>query len=195
MHRKLIIEALLFASEDPLTPSRIQTILNTEDRRGILEDLHALREEYQALGRAFHIVEVAGGYQFRTAPEMGPWLRKLKRHAGSRLSQASMETVAIIAYKQHVTRAEIEYIRGVDCGGVLRSLLDKGLLKIVGRKDVPGRPLLYGTSRRFLEVFSLKDLSSLPDLRDLQELGETESSAGPSVLSDPDRRPEEDLSP
>ncbi len=106
-----------------------------------------------------------------------------------------METLAIIAYKQPVTRAEIEYIRGVDCGAVLRGLLDKGLLKILGRKDVPGRPLLYGTSRKFLEVFSLKDLSGLPDLRDIQDLGETEPTGEPLLPAGPEDTPPGDLSP
>jgi segregation and condensation protein B len=172
VERKRVIEALVFASEDPLTVFRLQTILGSQDRREILQDLAELRAEFAAMGRSFHLVEVAGGYQFRTTPEMAPWVRKLKRQGGGRMSQASMETLAIVAYKQPVTRAEVEYVRGVDCGAVIRGLLEKGLLKIMGRKDVPGRPLLYGTSRRFLEVFNLKDLSSLPDVRDMAELGE-----------------------
>ncbi len=173
MERKRIIEGLLFASQEPLSLSRLQGVLATDDRRGVLDDLEALKGEYAAEAKAFHVVEVAGGYQFRTRPEMGVWIRKLRRHGTGRLSQASMETLAIIAYKQPITRAEIEYIRGVDCGAVLKGLLEKGLLKILGRKDVPGRPLLYGTSKRFLEIFSLKDLSGLPDLRDIQDLEES----------------------
>jgi segregation and condensation protein B len=188
MERKRVIEALVFASEDPLTVSRLQTILGAQDRREILQDLAELRAEFAAMGRSFHLVEVAGGYQFRTTPEMAPWVRKLKRHSGGRMSQASMETLAIVAYKQPLTRAEVEYVRGVDCGAVIRGLLEKGLVKIMGRKDVPGRPLLYGTSRRFLEVFNLKDLSSLPDVRDMAELGDPgtpEDAAGkPGAESD-----------
>lgn len=170
MERKRIIEALLFVAQDPLTLSRIQSIVESDDRQGIRQDLEALKEEYSSIERGFELVEVAGGYQFRTRPEMGPWIRKLGRQRAARLTQASLETLAITAYKQPVTRAEIEYIRGVDCGAVLRGLLEKGLLKILGRKDVPGRPLLYGTSRRFLEVFSLKDLSSLPDFGEISDL-------------------------
>jgi segregation and condensation protein B len=185
--RKRIIEALLFASQEPLPVSKIQSVLEVEDRRSILQDLEALREEYEALDRAFRIVEVAGGFQFRTQPEVSPWVKRLRRQAASRLTQASMETMAIIAYKQPVTRTEVEHIRGVDSGAVMRGLLEKGLLKILGRKDVPGRPLLYGTSKKFLEVFSLKDLSSLPDLRDVEELKEswlTENSEDPSLTED-----------
>jgi segregation and condensation protein B len=137
------------------------------------------------LNRAFQIVEVAGGYQFRTRPELGSWILKLKRQRGVKLSQASLEALAIIAYKQPVTRAEIEYVRGVDSGAVLRGLVEKRLLKILGRKDVPGRPLLYGTSKRFLEVFGLKDLTSLPNLREIQEMEETQPPVGsqPSLFA------------
>lgn len=178
VERKRIIEALLFASQDRLTISRIQAILATDDHRGILNDIQTLQREYENSNRAFQIVEVAGGYQFRTRPELAPWLVKLRRQRSTYVSQASLETLAIIAYRQPVTRAEIEYIRGVDCGAVLRGLLEKGLLKILGRKDGPGRPLLYGTSKRFLEVFSLRDLSSLPDLREIEEMEEIQPPVG-----------------
>jgi segregation and condensation protein B len=185
--RKRVIEALLFASQEPLTVARLQGLLDSEDRRGILEDLRAIQGEYAQMGRAFHLVEVAGGYQLRTLPEMGSWVRKLKRQAGTRMTQASLETLAIIAYKQPVTRAEVEYIRGVECGAVLRGLLERNLLKILGRKDVPGRPILYGTSRRFLEVFSLRDLGSLPDLREIPQIEELRPSEG--VMADGDTDP------
>jgi segregation and condensation protein B len=185
VERKQIIEALLFASQDPLSLARIQAILATDDRQGILRDVQMLQREYGAPNRAFQVVEVAGGYQFRTRPELRPWVLKLKGQRGAYLSQASLESLAIVAYKQPITRAEIEYIRGVDCGAVLRGLLEKGLLKILGRKDVPGRPLLYGTSKRFLEVFSLRDLSGLPDLREIEEMGEArETAASQSSLFD-----------
>jgi len=167
MEQKRIIEALLFASQDPLSASRIQAIIEASDRRAIVRDLRDLQREYEEWGRSFHLVEVAEGYQLRTRPEFGPWVRRLRRQGALRLSRASLEVMAIIAYKQPVTRSEIEHVRGVDSGAVLRGLLEKGLLKILGRKDVPGRPLLYGTSRRFLEVFGLKDLSSLPDLHEI----------------------------
>lgn len=171
MDLKRILEALLFVSQEPLTVSRIQSILGKADRREIQRGLNALQQEYETLNRAFHLVEVAGGFQFRTRPEMREWIRRLKKTRGSALTRAALETLSIVAYRQPITRAEIEYIRGVDCGGVLRTLLEKGLLRILGRKDVPGRPLLYGTSKRFLEVFGLPDLSSLPSLKEVEEEG------------------------
>jgi segregation and condensation protein B len=182
MDRKTIIEALLFASQEPLAVSQIQGILKCDDRVEILQVIEGLQGEYESLNRAFHIVEVAGGYQLRSRPDLAPWIRKLKKQRGAYLTQASLETLAIIAYKQPVTRAEIEYIRGVDCGAVLRGLLEKGLLKILGRKDVPGRPLIYGTSKRFLEVFGLKSLSGLPDLSEIREL-EALQPAADTVVS------------
>lgn len=178
MEPKRIIEGLLFASQQPLSLARLQSLLHGEDRAIIRKAIEELRLEYQELDRAFRLEEVAGGYQLRTVPELAPWVRRLRRQAPPRLSQASMETLAVIAYRQPVTRAEVEYIRGVDCGAVIRGLLDKGLLKILGRKDVPGRPLLYGTSRRFLELFGLKDLSSLPDLAEVEDLTRGLASAG-----------------
>jgi segregation and condensation protein B len=187
--KKHIIEALIFAAHEPLSLSRIQSILGTDDRPGILEDLQSIKRDCETTKRAFELVEVAGGYQFRTRPEMGPWIRKLKRQRAARFTQASLETLAIVAYKQPITRAEIEHIRGVDCGAVIRGLLEKGLFKILGRKDVVGRPLLYGTSKRFLEVFSLKNLTGLPDLHELEELEYTPEAA--PILSAPPESPEE----
>jgi segregation and condensation protein B len=116
-------------------------------------------------------VEVAEGFQFRTRPEFGEWVRKLKKAKTTALSQPSLETLAIVAYRQPVVRTDVERIRGVDSGGVLRTLLEKKLIKIIGKKDVPGKPIVYGTSKRFLEVFGLKDLSELPTLKDLDSLG------------------------
>ena len=176
MEQKRIIEALLFASQDPLPPNRIQAILESDNRPSILKDIRELKEEYEAMGRAYHLVEVAGGFQLRTRTEMAPWLKKLKKQKSAKLSRPTMETLSIIAYKQPVTRGEIEFIRGVGCGAILRALLEKGVIKILGKKDVPGKPLLYGTTKKFLEVFGLKDLSSLPDLRQIQELEEEDDS-------------------
>lgn len=170
MEKKSIIEALLFSSEEPLSVSKIQSILETKDRGGIVRSIQELKEEYNDPSRGIYLAEVAGGFQLRTKPEMAQWVRKIKRQRVTRLTQAALECLAVVAYRQPVTRAEIEHIRGVDCGAVLRGLLVKGLVRILGRKDVPGRPLLYGTSKKFLEVFSLKDLSSLPDLREIEEL-------------------------
>lgn len=170
MELKAIIEGLLFASEEPLSVSRIHSILGDVDKGTIKGLLRELVEEYEGMGRAFRLVEVAGGYQFRTIPELGPWIRRLGKQTPVRLSQASLETLAVIAYRQPVTRAEVEHIRGVDCGAVIRGLMEKGLLRILGRKETPGRPLLYGTSKKFLELFGLKDLSSLPHVGEIKEL-------------------------
>ncbi|MEJ5377410.1 MAG: SMC-Scp complex subunit ScpB [bacterium] len=177
MELKRIIEGLLFATHEPLSMDKIQSLLEGVDRATIRACIEKLGKEYQELDRSFRLVEVAGGYQLRTVEELAPWVRKLRRQSPPRLSQASMETLAVIAYRQPVTRAEVEYIRGVDCGAVVRSLMEKGLIKILGRKDGPGRPLLYGTSKKFLEVFGLKDLSSLPALSELEDLPRVEPPA------------------
>lgn len=177
MEPKRIIEGLLFASHDPLSLEKIHSLVEGVDKSALRTWIQELGKEYQEQDRAFRLVEVAGGYQLRTLPELAPWLRKLRRQSPPRLSQASMETLAVIAYRQPVTRAEVEYIRGVDCGAVVRGLMEKGLIKILGRKDGPGRPLLYGTSKKFLEIFGLKDLSSLPALNELEELRQGEVPA------------------
>ena len=121
----------------------------------------------------FDLVEVAGGWQFRTRPALQEYVTRQIKTKASKFSQSSLETLAIIAYRQPITRAEVEHLRGVDCGGVLKSLLEKKLVKILGKKDIPGRPLIYGTSKEFLETFGLKDLKSLPTLREIQALDET----------------------
>ena len=166
---KSIIENLIFVSETPITIDRISQIIDGSRKKTIRALVRELMEEYQSLDRGFSLREVAGGYQFRTNPEYARWVRILKRDKPLKLSQPALETLAIIAYKQPVIRSEIEHIRGVDVGGVLRTLLDKKLIRILGKKEVPGRPLVYGTSNRFLEVFALKDLSSLPTLQEIEE--------------------------
>ncbi len=168
---KPIIEALIFASNSSITLDRIATILEGEDRKVIKEALDELIKEYETSERGFTIVRVAGGYQLRTRPEYSPWIRRLLKTT-TRISRASMECLAIIAYRQPITKGEVEDIRGVDSTGILRSLLEKRLIRIVGRKDAPGRPVLYGTTREFLETFDLKDLSHLPTLKDIQMMEE-----------------------
>lgn len=167
---KRIVEAVLFAAETPLSLAQICQVLETKDKAPVQNALEELSREYDFLERAFDLVEVAGGWRLRTRPDMAFWLRKLKRQSKTRLSSASLETLAIIAYKQPVLKAEIERIRGVEVSGVLRMLMEKELIRVVGRKDLPGRPLIYGTTKRFLEVFDLKDLSDLPTLEEMQEL-------------------------
>lgn len=164
---KPLIEALIFASDHPISLDRIMDVLEGERREEVRTALKGLTEDYQSSNRGFTIVEVAGGYQLRTRPEFSAWIRRLFRVGYQRLSRASMETLAIIAYKQPIVRSEIENIRGVDSGGVLKTLLEKRLIRVMGRKDVPGRPVVYGTTKEFLEVFDLKDLSCLPTLKEV----------------------------
>ena len=169
---KAIIESLLFVADTPLKVEKIKSILEIADRKAITDVLTSLAEEYDADKRGFFLTEVAGGFQIRTRPEYREWVRRLKETRPARLSRPAIETLAIIAYKQPVLRSDVEYLRGVDCGGTLRTLLEKGLIRMLGRKDLPGRPIIYGTTRQFLELFDLKDLKELPTLKDLKDLGE-----------------------
>lgn len=175
---KPIIESVIFASENALTFDRIVSILEAEERGVVREALKELIDEYKSRGGGIYIEEVAGGYQFRTNPEHAPWLRRLLKVGGKRISKAAMEALAIVAYKQPLTRGEVEAIRGVDSGGVLATLMDKRFVKIVGRKEVPGRPVVYGTTKEFLETFDLKDLACLPSLKDIQMMEEEDEGAG-----------------
>lgn len=168
---KAAVEALVFVSESPVSLDAIREVLNDVPKKDLQRILEEMAAEYQTAPRGFYLDEVGGGYQFRTRPEFAEWVKKLKKIKPFALSQPSLETLAIVAYKQPVLRTEIEKIRGVDSGGVLRTLLEKKLIKILGKKDVPGKPLVYGTSKRFLEMFGLKDLSGLPTLKDLAGLG------------------------
>jgi segregation and condensation protein B len=177
--QKRIVEAVVLASPEPIAPTRVAELIprcNPSQVRALVKELN---EEYADQRRAFEIWEVAGGYQLRSLPEFAPYLKQLQKTRALRLSQAALETLAIVAYRQPVTRAEIEHIRGVDAGAVLRSLLDRQLLRIAGHREVPGRPIVYATSRRFLEVFGLPKLGDLPALRDLAELGSDDAEAAP----------------
>jgi segregation and condensation protein B len=168
---KAVIEALVFVSESPVGLDSIREVLGDIPKKDLQRLVDEMIQEYNAAPRGFTLIEVGGGYQFRTRTEYAEWVKKLKKIKPFALSQPSLETLAIVAYKQPVLRTEIEKIRGVDSGGVLRTLLEKKLIKILGKKDVPGKPLVYGTSKRFLEMFGLKDLSGLPTLKDLAGLG------------------------
>ena len=164
-----LIESFIFASAVPLSLERLSQLV--EQPKGKIHPIIAqLQQQYSGDERGFNLVEVAGGYQFRTVATLAPWLRKLSKERAPRFSQAALETLSIIAYRQPATRAEIEYLRGVDSGGVMKTLLDKNLLRILGKKDVPGRPLMYGTSRQFLELFGLRDLNDLPTLKEFAAL-------------------------
>jgi segregation and condensation protein B len=164
-----IIEALLLTAGAPLSVERLKSLTDIEDGREIRALVEELRIEYLETGRSFAIEEVGGGFRLLTRPEYAPWLERLKqREAVGRLTPASMETLAIVAYRQPVLRAEVEKIRGVDVGGALRNLVERGLLKVVGRAEEPGSPMLYGTTRRFLTVFGLKSLTDLPKAKELR---------------------------
>ncbi|MCP4575411.1 MAG: SMC-Scp complex subunit ScpB [Deltaproteobacteria bacterium] len=168
---KLIIESLLFAADKPLLVRDIQGVLADRELPEIVETLETLRQEYEAMDRSFSLKQVAQGYQIRTRPDYAPYVLRMTKRSSTRLSPAAMETLAIIAYKQPVIRHEIEQFRGVDTGGILRTLLEKNLIRIMGRKHLPGRPLIYGTTKQFLEVFDLNNLESLPKLKEIKEFG------------------------
>lgn len=166
---KAAVEACIFAADNPLSLDRLAALLEVP-RAELRPLVEQLQREYEVPGRGFSLAEIAGGYQFRTHVEFAPQLRKLNRERTTKFSRAAMETLSIIAYRQPVTRAEVEYLRGVDSGGVMKTLLDKNLLRILGKKDVPGRPLMYGTSRHFLEMFGLRSLNDLPTLKEFTAL-------------------------
>jgi len=168
---KLIIEALLFSSEKPLAVKDIKDCIPDTDVKDIKGALTILEHDYEAMDRSFDLKEVAGGYQFRSKQEYGSYILRMLQSTPNRLSRAAMETLAIIAYKQPILRHEIEKLRGVDVGGILKTLMEKDLVKIMGRKDLPGKPLIYGTTKRFLEVFDLKDISDLPKMNEIKDFG------------------------
>ncbi len=163
---KKIIETLLFITDRPVKPSRLADVVETVTPAQVLDIIKELTQEYTQQGRAVQIVEVAGGYQMATKPEYGRWVRKLyNEKMTTKLSNAALETLAIIAYKQPITRAEMEAIRGVDVAGPLERLLERGLVRVVGKKDTIGRPMVYGTTDEFLRMFGLNKVSELPDLQ------------------------------
>lgn len=167
---KYILESMLFASEIPIPLRRFHEIFPELAQKELKQILDDLRQDYEAMHRSFCLREVASGYQLCTKPEYSQWIKKFKGSRPLRFTGATMETLAIIAYKQPITRAEIEEIRGVDTGGTLRTLLEKRLIKISGKKEVPGKPLLYSTTPNFLTVFGLKGLKDLPALEDVEQL-------------------------
>ncbi len=169
---KGVIEALVFASPEPLTPKMLFKLLADEPREDVTAAVAALQDDYRDR-QGLQLAEVAGGYQITTRPELHEWVRRLfHERTTQKLSVASLETLSVIAYKQPITQAEIGEIRGVNTSGVLSTLLERHLIKIVGRKNVIGRPFLYGTTREFLIRFGLKDLNDLPKIEDMaQQLG------------------------
>lgn len=168
--RRQVLEALLLAAAEPVSAQRLAGVLGESSMREVREAIAALNTEYQESARGFRIEEIAGGFQLRTLPELAPWLQKLRPQPPLRLSRAALETLAIIAYRQPITRAELEHVRGVDVGAVVTSLVERKLVRIAGHREVPGRPMLYATTPRFLEIFGLASLSDLPTLREIEEL-------------------------
>ncbi len=173
---KATMEALLFVSHDPLTIEKLASVLEGVPKSTVRTTMQILQADYDQAGRGLQISEVAGGYVIVTRPEQHAAIKQLsKAKVSSRLSRSALETLAIIGYKQPITRSGIEKIRGVETSGVLRTLLDQKLIRIVGRQEIPGRPILYGTGKQFLQRFGLRDLRDLPPLKELKDLGTSEA--------------------
>ncbi|MCC6142138.1 MAG: SMC-Scp complex subunit ScpB [Nitrospira sp.] len=175
-----IIESLLFVSPEPVSVQRLMAIMGDVTKADVAQALRGLGEELEQEGRGVRLVEIAGGFRLVTKQEYATWIKRLdKTKSVAKLSRSALESLAIIAYKQPIVRSEIEEIRGVETSGVVRTLLERKLVRIVGRKEVPGRPIMYGTTKFFLEHFGLNDLTQLPPLREFTELGESDQSLLP----------------
>ncbi len=181
-----ILEALLFVSSEPLSLARFVAVMGNVTKVEVEEALRNIGQALEKEGRGVRLTVVAGGYRLVTKQDYAPWIRRLDKNktAAAKLSRSALESLAIIAYKQPLVRSEIEEIRGVETSGVLRTLLERKLVRIVGRKEVPGRPIMYGTTKFFLEHFGLSDLAQLPPLREFKELGEAEQSLLPMECED-----------
>lgn len=166
---KKIVEALLFAVQEPISVRKISEIIEDTDVKEIKTTIQQLREEYDTYDRSFQIEEIASGFQLLSRPEYHEWISKIRKNTNeSKLSQLALETLAIIAYKQPINRADIEAIRGVQSGQMIRSLIEKGIVKVVGRDEALGRPILYGTTKKFLEFFNLRSIKDLPKAEELE---------------------------
>ena len=164
------LEALIFAAAGPATVAQLRRAMPKLKPSEIAGHVKQINEELVRDGRPYEIVDAAGGYRFRTRPEFGDLILAAEPERRTRLSRPALETLSVVAYRQPITRAEIEDLRCVDCGAVMKSLLDRGMIRMVGRRDAPGRPVLYGTSAKFLETFGLPSLRELPELREIAEL-------------------------
>jgi len=179
---KAIVEALIFASPDPLTPKAIFKLLDTEPKEDVKAALEGLKKDYDRPG-GLQLVEVAGGYQIVTRPDLHEWVRRLfHERSTQKLTVQALETLAVVAYKQPITALEITEVRGVNTAGVLNTLLERHLIKIVGRKQVVGRPFMYATTKEFLIRFGLNDLADLPKVEDMAEALGIESGAAPILV-------------
>jgi segregation and condensation protein B len=168
---RYILESLLFVTDEPLTIDKLKGALENVDGKEIRAALLELQAEYAQRDGGFGLYEVAGGWQLRSRPEYNEWIKRFLQPSPQRLSKAALETLALIAYRQPIIRADIEHIRGVDCGGILRQLMERKLIRVLGRKEIAGRPLINATTKTFLELFDLKDLKDLPTPKEIQELG------------------------
>jgi len=188
-----VVEAVLFAADSPLTVQKIAGLIEDAGAGEIREALTRLADAYEREGRAFHVVQVAGGYQLSTRPRYAHWVERLfKGRQRARLSNAALETLAIVAYRQPIQKSEIAEIRGVDVDGVLRTLLERNLVTVVGRKETPGRPLLFGTTKDFLAHFGLNLLQDLPSIEEMEELVRERELAksGAETQGDDERPPQ-----
>jgi segregation and condensation protein B len=183
---KSVLESLLFVADGPLTVQRCAEVLEGVDKETIQALLQDMQSDLEAPNRGLQLVEVAGGYQLRTAKVNADWVKKFLGGRPARMGRATLETLAIIAYRQPITKAEIESIRGVDVDGVITTLLERNLIRAVARKDVPGRPFLYGTTAEFLQLFNLKDLTELPTLKETDEISLPEISRDVISLDQPE---------
>jgi segregation and condensation protein B len=190
-HLKSVLESLLFAAGEPVSLARLAAVFDDLPRATVNKTLTAMAAEYTAANRGIVIEEVAGGFQMRTSKDHSAYVRKLLASKPPRLSRPLMETVAIIAYRQPITRPEIEQLRGVDTGGVLETLLERRMIKIAGRKEAPGRPMVYATTDEFLEIFGLKDLESLPDLTEFREIERSIEQANTGPVAGVETHPED----
>ncbi len=172
---KNIVESLLFVAETPLSVEHFKNAIPESETDQIKQAILALKKEYELKNGGFLIHEVAGGFQFRTRPEYKEWIRRMLQPKPPKLSKPAMETLAIIAYRQPILRSEMEHIRGVNSGNSIRILLERKLIRVLGRREIPGRPLVYATTKKFLETFDLIDLKGLPSLKEIDEL---ESQSG-----------------
>jgi segregation and condensation protein B len=187
---KAILEALIFASPDPMTPKAMAKLLDSEPKEDVLAALAELKQDYEARPGGLQLVEVAGGYQIVTRSDLHEWVRRLfHERTTQKLTVQALETLAVIAYRQPITAAEITEVRGVNTSGVLNTLLERHLIKIVGRKAVVGRPFLYATTKEFLIRFGLNDLTDLPKVEDMAEALGLEAP----ILTE--RTPSEDMLP
>jgi len=167
---KSVLESLLFVADGPQSVQRLGEVLDQADRETIQSLLRELQNDFEGQNRGSRVLEVAGGYQLRTPKSNSEAVKKFLGGRPARMGKATLETLAIVAYRQPITKAEIEAIRGVDVDGVITTLLERNLIRAVARKDVPGRPFLYGTTPEFLQLFNMKDLSQLPTLKEMDEI-------------------------